>query len=100
MWYSVVNVDEYLFVCYILYKCVTHFISESKKAHKLFEEADRKAKDLQYQLYDLRKSINKNFGPENEFAALDGQCYKLINGEYVYQLCLFEKVNSFYLYLN
>jgi len=67
-------------------------ILESKKAHELFEEADRTVKDLQNQVYELKKSISKNFGPDNEFAALDGQCYELTNDEYIYKLCLFEKV--------
>lgn len=69
-------------------------ILESKKAHELFEEADRTVKDLQKQVYELKKSISKNFGPDDEFAALDGQCYELTNDEYVYKLCLFEKVRQ------
>jgi len=67
-------------------------ILESKKARELFEDADRTVKDLQKQVYELKKSISKNFGPDNEFAALDGQCYELTNDEYIYKLCLFEKV--------
>ncbi|XP_003242619.1 glucosidase 2 subunit beta isoform X1 [Acyrthosiphon pisum] len=69
-------------------------INESKKAHELFEEADRTVKDLQKQIYELKKSIRKNFGPDDEFAALDGQCYELINDEYIYKLCLFEKITQ------
>jgi protein kinase C substrate 80K-H len=70
------------------------FILESKKAHELFEDADRIVKDLQNEVNDLKISLSKNFGPENEFAALDGQCYKLSNDEYIYTLCLFEKVRQ------
>lgn len=69
-------------------------INESKKARELFEDADRTVKDLQKQVYELKKSISKNFGPDNEFAALDGQCYELTNDEYIYKLCLFEKITQ------
>lgn len=70
---------------------------ESKEARKLFEEADRKVKDIQRKISDLQKSISKNFGSENEFAALNGQCYELTDHEYLYKLCLFEKVMGFFL---
>lgn len=65
---------------------------ESKEAFKRFDEADRKVKDIQRKISDLQKSISKNFGSENEFAALNEQCYELTNHEYTYKLCLFEKV--------
>jgi len=74
-------------------------IAESRKAHERFEEADRTVKHLQKQLYALQKSISKNFGPDDEFAALDGQCYTLTNDEYIYKLCLFENVRQS-IYLN
>ncbi|XP_025192707.1 glucosidase 2 subunit beta-like, partial [Melanaphis sacchari] len=69
-------------------------IDESKRAYELFKEADRTLKNLQKQVYDLQKSISKNFGPDDEFAALDGQCYELTNDEYIYKLCLFEKITQ------
>ncbi|XP_026820102.1 glucosidase 2 subunit beta-like [Rhopalosiphum maidis] len=69
-------------------------INESKKAHELFEDADRIVKYLQNEVNDLKTSLSKNFGPENEFAALDGQCYELSNDEYIYTLCLFEKITK------
>lgn len=70
-------------------------ILESKKIHKLYEAAVKKIKDIEKEISDLQKSISKNFGPENEFVALDGQCYKLIDHLYIYELCLFEKVIHF-----
>ncbi|KAL5243101.1 hypothetical protein ACI65C_010511 [Semiaphis heraclei] len=69
-------------------------IDESKKAQKQYEESDRIVKDLQKQLYKLQKSISKNFGPDDEFAALDGQCYELTSDEYIYKLCIFEKITQ------
>lgn len=68
-------------------------ILESKKIRQLFEAVDKRVNDIEKQIFGLQKSISKNFGPENEFLALDGQCYKLIDHVYIYELCLFEKVN-------
>lgn len=90
------SIDEYVtyIICFVqIYLQI--FISESKKAEILFKEADQTVKDLQKQLYDIQKSLSKNFGSEDEFAALDGQCYELTNNEYVYKLCLFEKVRKY-----
>lgn len=67
-------------------------ILESKKALQLYEEADKKVQDLERAIYDLQRQISNDFGPENEFAALNGQCYDFIDLNYKYQLCLFEKV--------
>lgn len=68
------------------------FILEAKQARNAFEEADRKFRDLQREVTHLQESLNKDFGLEDEFAALDGECYELSDREYVYKLCLFDQV--------
>lgn len=67
---------------------------ESRKAHELFEGSDKKFKYIQRKIFQLQKSINNDYGPENEFAAFDGQCYELSHREYLYKLCLFNKVKT------
>lgn len=67
-------------------------ILESKKALQLYEEANKKVQDLERTIYDLQRQISNDFGPENEFAALHGQCYDFVDLDYRYQLCLFDKV--------
>lgn len=62
----------------------------------MFEKADKRVKDLQKKISNLKKSISKNFGTEKEFAVLDTQCYELTDNEYIYKLCLFEKVSKTY----
>uniref|UniRef100_A0A8D0GCH9 PRKCSH beta subunit of glucosidase II n=1 Tax=Sphenodon punctatus TaxID=8508 RepID=A0A8D0GCH9_SPHPU len=42
----------------------------------------------------LEKEISFDFGPLGEFAYLYGQCYELTNNEYIYRLCLFNRVSQ------
>ncbi|XP_015374231.1 PREDICTED: glucosidase 2 subunit beta-like [Diuraphis noxia] len=81
------NIFKLLFICLI-------FILEAKQARNAFEEADRKFRDLQREVTHLQESLNKDFGPEDEFAALDGECYELSDREYVYKLCLFDQITQ------
>lgn len=67
-------------------------ILEAKKAREAFEEADRKHRDIQRELANLQESLNKDFGHEDEFTAMDGECYELSDREYIYKLCLFDQV--------
>lgn len=67
-------------------------ILEAKQAREVFEEADRKYRDIQREVTHLQESLNKDFGPEDEFSALDGECYELSDREYIYKLCLFDQV--------
>uniref|UniRef100_A0A2S2PPG1 Glucosidase 2 subunit beta n=1 Tax=Schizaphis graminum TaxID=13262 RepID=A0A2S2PPG1_SCHGA len=69
-------------------------VEEAKQARNAFEEADRKFRDLQREITHLQESLNKDFGPEDEFAPLDGECYELSDREYVYKLCLFDQITQ------
>uniref|UniRef100_A0A2S2Q9G1 Glucosidase 2 subunit beta n=1 Tax=Sipha flava TaxID=143950 RepID=A0A2S2Q9G1_9HEMI len=69
-------------------------VENAKQAREAFEEADRKFRDIQREVTHLQESLNKDFGPEDEFAALDGECYELSDREYVYKLCLFDQITQ------
>lgn len=69
-------------------------ISESKIAHGLFDDAERRVKDIENTIRNLQESLRKDFGTDNEFAALEGQCFEHVDHEYIYQLCLFAKVKT------
>ncbi|XP_050423739.1 glucosidase 2 subunit beta-like [Adelges cooleyi] len=69
-------------------------IIEAKNIRELFEEAERKVRNIQQEISQLQESLNKDYGPEDEFAALDRQCFELSDHEYVYKLCLFDKVTQ------
>lgn len=84
-----------MYSCLIYYSYYLILILEAKKAREIYEEADRNFRDIQREISQLQESLNKDFGPEDEFASLDGECYELSDHEYVYKLCLFDQVCFF-----
>lgn len=69
-------------------------ISEADKGRAQFKDAENSVKDLLAELRKLEDQIDRDYGPENEFAPLDGQCFDYTDLEYVYTLCLFGKATQ------
>ncbi|XP_050440525.1 glucosidase 2 subunit beta-like isoform X2 [Adelges cooleyi] len=68
--------------------------AKARKARESFEEADRRIRDIQREISHLQESLTKDYGPEDEFATLDGECYEFADRDYVYKLCLFDQVTQ------
>ena len=47
-------------------------------------------RDLERDIAHLEGVVSKDYGPEEEFAALSGQCYEYTDQEYTYKLCAFD----------
>lgn len=43
---------------------------------------------------DIKKYLELDLGPEDEFSALRGQCFEYSDREYTYRLCPFEKTSQ------
>ncbi|XP_030767366.1 glucosidase 2 subunit beta [Sitophilus oryzae] len=78
-----------------------HYITYDEETQKLvdlasearnhYSEAEKDVRSINDQIRDLEQSLKKDFGPDEEFASLEGQCFDYTDHEYVYKLCPFEK---------
>ncbi|XP_046747931.1 glucosidase 2 subunit beta [Diprion similis] len=69
-------------------------ISEADKGRSHFKDAENSVRDLLAELRKLEDQIDRDYGPEQEFAPLDGQCFDYTDLEYVYTFCPFGKATQ------
>lgn len=68
-----------------------NLILAANEARNQYSIADREFREIDKELTDIRNSLEKDFGPEEEFAVLNGECFTYEDREYVYKLCPFDK---------
>lgn len=66
-------------------------IHEANEARNQYSIADREYREIETELNKIRSALEKDFGPEEEFAALNGECFNYEDREYIYKLCPFDK---------
>jgi len=71
-----------------------HLIEAADNARSHFDSIDKSVRDLESEKKDLEEYLGFDFGSNEEFSALKGQCYEFTDREYVYKLCPFEKVTQ------
>lgn len=69
-------------------------IAAADEARNKFKEAEKQVQDLEGEINDLKTYMTLDFGPDQEFAALKGQCFEYQDREYIYTLCPFDKTTQ------
>lgn len=69
-------------------------IEAAESARRAFDEVDKEVRDLEAEQTTINEYFKIDFGQENEFAALKGECFEFTDREYTYKLCLFDSVTQ------
>ncbi|XP_066936364.1 glucosidase 2 subunit beta-like isoform X2 [Clytia hemisphaerica] len=69
-------------------------IANADKARLEYDEADKEVRELESEQSTLNTYLGLDFGKEDEFAALKGDCFEFTDREYIYKLCPFDRVTQ------
>lgn len=69
-------------------------IDQANEARDQFNDAQKTLADILNEIKNIEESLQKDYGLDEEFAVLDGQCFEYGDREYVYKLCPFDQVTQ------
>ncbi|XP_067623234.1 glucosidase 2 subunit beta-like [Eurosta solidaginis] len=71
-----------------------HLIDLANEARHAYSEAEQKVREIENEIKEIDQQSAKDYGPNEEFAALDGECFTYEDREYVYTFCPYERATQ------
>ncbi|CAG9787198.1 unnamed protein product [Diatraea saccharalis] len=69
-------------------------VNEASEARQQLTDAERTVREIEANIRNIKENLEKDYGLLQEWATLDGQCLEYEDKEYIYKLCLFQKVTQ------
>lgn len=69
-------------------------IEAAKKAREEFRDIDSRFSDVSKRVQDLESTLRTDYGADDAFLPLHGQCFELTDREYIYKLCPFDRASQ------
>lgn len=69
-------------------------IESANEARNQYSIAERELRELESELIKLQDLMDKDFGPDEEYGPLGGECFNFEDREYVYKLCPFDRASQ------
>jgi len=70
---------------------VSRALQRARDAHsKAVSDSNRLRSDVE----QIEKKVSADYGPDDVFLAIKGECVSLNSGEYTYEVCIMEKVTQ------